>query len=455
MTELHLPTGTVSRRAFLTTALGSAAAVATLAAAGPAAALGAAGSAARTTGRTTGPELATDWVRTLYDVVMAEGLTPPGAARFYHYTSVTMYEAARSGRQPTLAGQLTGLGRLPVPRQDLDSGVVLSEAVSAVALGLLPAAAQGSRDLIVAHRERVIGAASTTSGRRDRIEAGRRHGQQLAADLLAWMTSDGAAEASARPYTPPVGPDLWRSTPPNFGTAIDPYWSLVRPAILTEAGEVEPEPPVPFSTEVGSAFYEQAMVTYRQSAVNTDDQIAIARFWTDNPRLSGLPSGHWFLLLASLAADPLGLDLHGALEGFARLGVALHDAFLNCWTWKYRYNLIRPVSYVQDHIDPAWTTLVNTPQFPEYTSGHSVASGAAAVVLTELYGDFAFTDSTGLPRNLAARNFSSFTDAADEAAQSRLYGGIHYPMGIENGVAQGREIGTLVNRRLRTRTGGR
>ena len=125
-----------------------------------------------------------------------------------------------------------------------------------------------------------------------------------------------------------------------------------------------------------------------------------------------------------------------------RLGVALHDAFLCCWTWKYRYQLIRPVSYVRDHIDPDWNTLVNTPQFPEYTSGHSVGSGAAGLVLTSLLGTFGFTDATGLSRNLPARAFTSFDHAVEEAAVSRLYGGIHYPMGIEHGIEQGRGSGT-------------
>jgi hypothetical protein len=106
---------------------------------------------------------------------------------------------------------------------------------------------------------------------------------------------------------------------------------------------------------------------------------------------------------------------------------------------------------IHDHVDQTWVTLVNTPQFPEYTSGHSVASGAAETVLTQLYGSFAFTDATGEIRGLPARRFTSFADAADEAATSRLYGGIHYPMAIENGLAQGREIGRIIDQRARTR----
>ncbi len=397
-----------------------------------------------------GPELATGWIRTLYDVVMAEGLTPPSAARFYSAVSITMYEAAQPALHgyESLAGQLTDLRGGRSSGHSVDVSIVVSESVMAVALGLLPNASSTSVERLVDHRDAVVAAAGS-----DRATARRsaRHAEHLADRLLDWMLHDGYAEASATPYTPPVGADLWRSTPPNFGTAIEPHWGLVRPAVLRSADEVVPAPPVAFSVEPGSPFHEQAMTTYRQSSANTAEQVAIARFWTDNPRLSGLPSGHWFLLLADLAETELALPLDRTLEGFVRLGVALHDAFLNCWTWKYRYNLVRPVTYVRDHIDTTWTTLVNTPQFPEYTSGHSVGSGAAEVVLTSLYGTFPFTDATGLARGLPARSFSSFRHAAEEAAASRLYGGIHYPMGIEGGLAQGREIGRLVDARLRTK----
>ena len=402
--------------------------------------------------RSFGPEVATDWVRELYGAVMAEGLTPPAAARFYSYIAIAMYETAVPGMPGfrSLAGQVGGLQRVPTPRGPVDWPAATSASVALVATGLLPNAAETTRASIADRHTAVLGDRGATVDART-LARSVEHGRRVADHLLTWMAADGYADAVALPYTPPVGADLWRSTPPNYGIAIEPHWSLVRPAVLRSADEVAPVTPTPFSTEPGSAFHDQALTTYRQSFANTDDQIAIARFWTDNPRLSGLPSGHWFLLLGHVVEQPLGLALDRTLEAFVRLGVALHDAFLNCWTWKYRINLIRPVSYVRDHIDPDWNTLVNTPQFPEYTSGHSVGSGAADVVLTSLLGTFGFTDSTGLPRNLPARSFRSFTHAAEEAAGSRLYGGIHYPMGIEHGVAQGREIGRLVEQRLRTR----
>ena len=228
--------------------------------------------------------------------------------------------------------------------------------------------------------------------------------------------------------------------------------------VLTSADEVEPEPPLPFSTEPGSDFHEQALVVHRQSIANTDEHRAIARFWTDNPGSStpplgtptGLPSGHW-MLIAGQALALRGARLDVALDTLAVTGIALHAAFLNCWTWKYRYDLLRPVTYVNRYIDAGWSSLVNSPQFPEHTSGHSVASPAAAAVLTDRLGTFTFTDHSHDVRGHAPRTFASFGSAAQEAARSRLYGGIHFPHAIEAALAQGERIGALVLQRVRTR----
>ena len=135
-----------------------------------------------------------------------------------------------------------------------------------------------------------------------------------------------------------------------------------------------------------------------------------------------------------------------------RTAVALADGFISVWDEKYRSNVVRPETVINAHLDETWEPLLQTPPFPEYTSGHSVISTAAAVVLTDQFGDdFAFTDSTEMRYGLPSRSFSSFKQAAAEAAMSRLYGGIHYRMAIEEGVIQGRRVGELVLRKVQTR----
>jgi len=127
------------------------------------------------------------------------------------------------------------------------------------------------------------------------------------------------------------------------------------------------------------------------------------------------------------------------------------DAFISCWHEKFSWSLIRPVTYIRRVIDPRWHTLISTPPFPEYTAGHAVQSGAAAGVLTALFGDRPFADSTHVSIGRPVRRFASFRAAADEAAQSRLYGGLHYPISLQNGLAQGDCIARKVVERIKTR----
>ena len=404
-----------------------------------------------------GPQAAARWMRAAYDVVAPQNLTPPTAARLYALLSISAYEALLGGMPAhrTLQGQLTDLTGLPrpAPAGQVHWPSVLGAASAALLRGLLPQMTPAGQRVVLAAEELDATAARGSGTPRARLEHSRRHGQLVAQGVLRWAATDGHAEASSRSYTPPTGPSMWVPTPPNFGTAIEPHCADVRPLVLRSTDEVEPPPPLPFSDEPASGFWQQAQATYRQSSANTPDQRDIARFWTDNPVFSGLPAGHW-LSITVQAAEQHGLNLTQTVEALARTSIALNDAFLNCWTWKYRHNLLRPVTYVRRHIDPEWSTLVNTPQFPEHTSGHSVASTAAAVVLTDVLGPLPVLDTARATTNGLAqrtRRWDDFHHAADTAAISRLYGGIHYLHGIEAGKTQGTEVGGLVLARLHTR----
>jgi hypothetical protein len=406
-------------------------------------------------------DAALSWMQTTYDLVLRENLSPPAAARTYAYTAVAMYEAAAAG-MPTrrsLGGQLSGLTVAARPRAtriDWPASVVSSAA--AVLRQVLPFAAPTTRATLDAAEADALVRRRAAGVPARELALSVEHGRAVAQHLGTWMAGDGHAGVG-RAYTPPVGdPSYWESTPPNYRPAIEPYWAEVRPLVLRRADEVAPEPPVPFSTEPGSAFHRQAMATYEQSKANTDEQRAIARFWTDNPGSftpppgtpTGLPAGHW-MMIGTQALALRGVRLDQAVETLALTGIALHDAFLNCWTWKYRFHVLRPVTYVNRYIDPTWATYINSPQFPEHTSGHSVASPAAAAVLTAQLGTFAFTDRSHDVRGHQPRTFTSFAHAAQEAAQSRIYGGIHYPHAIAAGFSQGEQVGALVLRRVRTR----
>jgi membrane-associated phospholipid phosphatase len=408
-------------------------------------------------------DVARRWVATAYDLVLHENLSPPAAARAYAAVGIAMYEAIVAGMPahlslgPQLAGRPATVR--PSAKGHLDWPTALSSAVAHVLEAVLPFRAAATRPLLDGALATELAARRAARVPEQAVQDGMRHGRAVGQALAAWLATDGYAGTVDREYAPPAGAQhLWESTPPNFRPAVEPHWAEVRPLVLRTADEIVPAEPIPFDADPSSAFGEQALATYRQSFANTDEHRAIARFWTDNPgsftppfgSATGLPAGHW-MLVGSEGVRLRGLGLDGAVETFAVLGVVLHDAFLNCWTWKYRYNLLRPVTYVRRYVDPTWSTFVNSPQFPEYTSGHSVASPAAAEVLTALLGELPFTDDSHAPRAMAARSFTSFRHAAREAAQSRLYGGIHYPMSIENGFVQGEQVAAAVLARVRTR----
>jgi membrane-associated phospholipid phosphatase len=181
----------------------------------------------------------------------------------------------------------------------------------------------------------------------------------------------------------------------------------------------------------------------------TPEQRTIALFWADDPGRTSTPPGHSIALTTQVLREQ-NASLALAAEAYAKVGIAVADAFIGCWQTKYKYSVVRPITYIQQVIDPTWnnpdlTDPVTTPPFPEYTSGHSVQSAATAVVLGALFGnDYAVTDHTQDHRGFLPRAFDSFETLAQEAAISRLYGGIHYRAAIEAGLIQGHCIGKSV-----------
>jgi membrane-associated phospholipid phosphatase len=203
--------------------------------------------------------------------------------------------------------------------------------------------------------------------------------------------------------------------------------------------------PTVYSSEKDSAFYKEALEVYNTVKNISPEQKKIARFWSDDPMLTITPPGHWVSIALNLALDK-NLNLEQFAELQARVGLAVNDAFIGCWHTKYIYNLLRPSTYIRRHIDPTFEAVLLVPPFPEYPSGHSTQSAAAASVLTTFFGEnYAFTDRTGSDNGLEPRSFKSFNQAANEAGISRMYGGIHFRAAIEQGLEQGRCIGAKVN----------
>jgi len=261
---------------------------------------------------------------------------------------------------------------------------------------------------------------------------------------MTWARTDGGHEAwgplrrSRQNYVPPSGPGKWSPTPPAFAPALLPWWGEVRPFVLKSAATCEAPPPPPYSEDPQSVLYKEAVEVYQVAKQATQEQRQFALYWADDPLKTPTPAGHW----AYIATDVLKQrksDLAQAAQTYVQLNIAMADAFIAGWRTKYLTNVLRPVTYVQLLIDSNWTPeLMPTPPFPDYPSGHSVQSSAASGVLSQIFGaETSFTDNTHNDRGWGPRTFKSFKTAANEAALSRMYGGIHYRNAVVGGQVQG------------------
>ena len=397
-------------------------------------------------------EIATRWFDLTRDLVQGTaGYSPPVAARAFGYAGLTLYEAIVPGMDGyrSLAGVLAGLPPLPAAGRNeaYDWRAVANAALASITRDFFPTA--GAALSAAVDRLEVGFAARLAAGLPLGVfDRSVRRGREVAAALFDWSKGDGGHEAYARnfpPYLPPGGPGLWVPTPPAFSSALQPFWGANRCFVLTDGADCAPGGHPPYSEAPTSAFHAEGIEVFEAVAGLTAEQEAIASFWSDDPGQTATPPGH-SVSIATQVLRREGASLADAAETYAKVGMAVCDAFVACWHAKYAYSLLRPVTYMRRAVDPAWLPLLVTPPFPEYPSGHSVQSGAAFQVLTDLFGHgYAFVDHTHDRHGLAPRSFHSFLEAADEAAISRLYGGIHFRSGIVNGVAQGRCIGAAVS----------
>lgn len=390
------------------------------------------------------------WIRLALELVRhTPTMTPPVASRALAIIGVGCFEALASGDESlvSLSGQLNGLPKLPARAQGQahDKAVILNAVLESLIGALFHNTGPTGRNAMQKLTAR-LDQQSASGQPGDVVKASRAHGKALAGAVLGWAADDGGAVIDnmgfARSAALNPAPGHWVPTSKIalHQAPLLPSWGTNRPFALPSVAELTIADPTPYSEDPASQFYAEAAEVRDISAKLTDEQALIARFWSDDAMLSYTPPGHWTAILMQVAAER-SWGLSEQIEALARMGVAMADAFIGCWAMKYRFDTVRPVTYIQKHIDKAWTPLLTTPPFPEYPSGHSVQSAAAATILTALFGDnYGFTDESPAPDGAAQRHFASFHAAAEEAAISRLYGGIHFRPGIVNGQALGRQI---------------
>jgi hypothetical protein len=408
------------------------------------------------------PEFLHQSVKQLTDVITHDIFSPPVASRIYAYPQIAAYEVLVHDypEYQSLEGQLNGFEGIPQPAPDSAYCFPLAslKAFLTVSRNLT-----FSSEMLDEHEEQLYDTYREMGVPEDVFNRSVRYGQLAAKSIIAYAAEDGYKQTRGFRHTVSQAPGRWVPTPPAYMDAIEPFWFKVRPFVIDSCSQFTPPVPPAFSTRNESDFYKELVEVYDLTNKLTNEQKEIASFWDCNPFVMHTtghvmyatkkitPGGHW-LGITGIATRKANADMMETLEAYTRVSLSLADGFISCWDEKYRSDRIRPETAINSLLDEQWVPLLQTPPFPEYPSGHSVVSNAAAVVLTDLFGpSFRYADSTEVAYGLPVREFNSFEEAAEEAAISRLYAGIHYMSAIVHGAEEGRQVGTYVVSKLKTR----
>jgi hypothetical protein len=376
-----------------------------------------------------------DWNAAALGAVRANRTPPPRASRALAILHVAMYDAVNGIARSHAAYLVPST----VPAS-ASADAAASAAAHHVLVTLFPANAAAFDEI---HAATLAG---VTDGSKRRT--GVAWGRHVATQILAWRANDNAD--AIVPAPPAHGLGSWEPTPPLSASYLLPHWGFVMPFAMPSGDYFRPVgPPALDTPQYAAEYQEMKTLGAAVGSTRTADQDRIALFWADGAGTE-TPPGHWNSIAQHVAATR-GNTLAQNARLFALLNVAMADAAIAAWDAKYYFNSWRPVTAIRNGDvdgnpattgDPAWSSFIATPPFPDYVSGHSAFSGAASTVLARFYGTDAIAFTTGsdfLPG--VTRAFDRFSAAASEAALSRLYGGIHCRAANQDGLTAGIEIG--------------
>ena len=376
-----------------------------------------------------------EWNAFALDAIRATSTPPPVAARVLALQSLAVFDAVNAAQ-----GRPSHLVRAPATE-----GTSAEAAAAAAAYRVLVHIYPDQQAVLNDHLQSSLNKIADTQGKVTGITLGR----TIADLMIASRDQDGWDVAIKYQHGDQVG--HWRPTEPNFVAALLPHWARLRPFVLTSPSQLRPGgPPALESDAYAEALNEVRALGSINNSRRTAEQTEIALFWADGPG-TYTPPGHWNQIAGDIASAE-GVSLFEGARLFAILNCGLMDAAIAAWDAKYRYELWRPIDAIrhadQDAnaatiLDPDWVPLLITPPFPEYVSGHAAFSGAAARILSRLFGERVVFDviSDGLPN--VTRRFSSFNEAAEEAGRSRVYGGIYFEFSNRDGLALGYAVGDI------------
>lgn len=388
---------------------------------------------------------------------------PPLAARFFSYACLSGYEII--SQNDSAFKSLHGvINKYPlIPKPDSVTGYDYQLSALLAMIGTAKKMQPSGKRLEVLEKA-IIDSCKREGLDEEQITQSQKYAAVITKAILAYAKGDSYGKISnLQRYTPLQGEQYWYPTPPAYLPAVEPHFNTVRPFFLDSADQFVPPPPVPFSKDKHSVFYKMLYDNYKQGeSFITEDHRLIAAYWDCNPfavqddghMMVGLkkmsPGAHW-LGITGIVCKAEKKSLSESFFIHAMVAMGLMDSFIGCWNEKYSSNRVRPETAIRNVIDPHWKPLLQTPPFPEYLSGHSCISSTSQVILSHYVGNnVAFTDTVEVSFGLPSRHFTSFKQAAQEAAISRFYGGIHYMDAIDNGLVQGEKVGNYALEKVKS-----
>ena len=396
----------------------------------------------------------------LLEAVMEDAFTPPVASRMYAYAHLAHYitlQSLRPDSLKTITSKINGLEEFKLSE---------TQDVNPELSALLAFSITGKKLIYSEHYFEGLADSLKTKAiqlglSENVINNSKEYALEISKQLSTWIDKDMYTETRTYPrFTSTKKPENWRETPPDYLSGLEPHWDKIRTMVIDSANVFKYKALPTYSTEENSDFYKMVDEVYQESKNTTEEKGKIAWFWDCNPIMTVhkghmtttihkfTPPGHWLNIINQISTNE-NSDYYKTTKAYTMTSMAMFDAIIAAWHVKYKTDLVRPVTYIQENIDTEWTPVLQTPPFPEYTSGHSATSASAAEILTSIYGDnYKFTDNTQLRFGLEKRSFKSFREAADQVNLSRFYGGIHYMQGVEEGGRQGREVANLILKKL-------
>lgn len=408
------------------------------------------------------PLLYSKTVKKLNDIILENNFPPMIAARNYAYANIAAYEVIAAGEKKytSLADQIHDLHFIPKPGTKDKIDFPFAALIAFCKVGNAVTFPEGSMDAYVHELKNQAEDAGMPSAVFDGSIA---YANLVADSIMSWSKKDNYAKIrSASKFSVTDEEGRWVPTPPMYAQAVEPHWMEIRTLVMDSCSQFKPvRPPKYEPKNKASTFYKSMMLVKNSVDSLTAEQKHIADFWDDNSfklNVNGhvmyatkkfSPAGHWMNITGIVAATKKA-DFNTTVAAYAQTSIAMFEAFISCWDEKFRSNYIRPETAINKYVSAEWQPYIQTPPFPEYTSGHAVISAAAAEVMTHYFGDnIHYTDSSELEFGVSNRSFTSVRQAADEAAISRVYGGIHYKHSCDVGHEEGIKVGTYILQHLK------